>query len=690
VTQGGNPVEIGDPVGGGVPDGSWILPDGTIVIPSSPDDGTPKDEDGDGRPEVGPGDIIVLPPYDTPFVVPAPGGEFDPSIPGIVTGEIPPRTILIPSGVIDDGTGIVLPGPDGNFGTEDDVKVSPAGPADVDPGTGIVTVPGGGASVCTNGTDISVGNPVNGTTLPEGTLVLPDGTVIVPSTPPDGTPAVNPDGTVTVGEGDVIFVPPYDRPFVVPAPGGEFDPSIPGIVTGEVPPRTILIPSGVIDDGTGIVLPGPDGNFGTDDDVRVSPAGPADVDPGTGIVTVPGGGASVSTNGTDVSFGDPVNGTTLPEGTLVLPDGTVIVPSTPPDGTPAVNPDGTVTVGEGDVIFVPPYDKPYVVPAPGGTYVPGQPPSVVLDTVPPTTVTLPPETQPGYPKDPAVAWSGVEATIMIDLTNNCLVTTLPADYAVTNDAASKTAHLYLRKIKAGQFMMGMPSTEVFHQPDAAQKLVTLSKAFYVGVYEVTAYQYGRVDTGAVSGGKTPKVSVSWSMLRGGSAAVNAAPAGGWLKKLTDAVAANPANAGLGLTFDLPTEAQWEFAARAGTAGTYSDSDVVETAQAAAETRMGPLGWWSGNSGAALHEVGLKAANHAGLYDVHGNASEWCRDAWDSSLALPGGTDPLGLTGTNRALRGGGYSSPAVVCRSAARASTVPGGAGGVALGFRLSASAVSP
>ena len=138
-----------------------------------------------------------------------------------------------------------------------------------------------------------------------------------------------------------------------------------------------------------VFVPGPDGAYGTSDDVYIRPATSVDIDSGTGIVIVPDGSV-ISTNGAPLVIGGvndvPGNGT-FPPGTLVHPDGTIVVPGT---GTPpTINPNGTINVNEGNIIIVPPYDRPYTVPAPGGTYVPGVPPSVILNTVPPTTITLP-------------------------------------------------------------------------------------------------------------------------------------------------------------------------------------------------------------------------------------------------------------------------------------------------------------
>ena len=309
-------------------------------------------------------------------------------------GAKPPWTFPPGTGGGTDANGpfVVVAGPDHVFGTGDDVYVRPATPADVDNETGIVIVPENGAVISVNDKPVIIDNISPDGHFPEGTLVLPDGTIIVPGPNADGTPAINPDGSIDVGEGDIIILPPYDKPYIVPAPGGTYRPDIPGVVINDDPLTYIRLPDGLtVIEGNppAIVLPGADGEYGTDDDVVVAPATPADVDPGTGIVTIPEGGAAVGTNGVPIVIeGVTDNEGNFPEGTLVLPDGTIIVPGPNADGTPKINDDGTIEVGGGDLIINPPYDAPFEVPHPGGTYDPDAP-ELVLGTVPPTVIPFP-------------------------------------------------------------------------------------------------------------------------------------------------------------------------------------------------------------------------------------------------------------------------------------------------------------
>ncbi|MBP5320757.1 MAG: formylglycine-generating enzyme family protein, partial [Kiritimatiellae bacterium] len=132
------------------------------------------------------------------------------------------------------------------------------------------------------------------------------------------------------------------------------------------------------------------------------------------------------------------------------------------------------------------------------------------------------------------------------------------------------------------------------------------------------------------------------------------------------------NKELGLEFRLPTEAEWEYACRAGTTGAYGGTGGLDE-----------MGWYSNNSGSKTHSVGQKKPNAWGLYDMHGNVWEWCADWYDDYP--PGSvTDPTGPAfGGNRVLRGGGWCNLALHCRSAYRLRDLPGGR----YGFRLVCSA---
>ena len=125
--------------------------------------------------------------------------------------------------------------------------------------------------------------------------------------------------------------------------------------------------------------------------------------------------------------------------------------------------------------------------------------------------------------------------------------------------------------------------------------------------------------------------------------------------------------------DFPTEAQWEYACRAGKEEPFSGTGNINE-----------MGWHRSNSGGGIHPVGKRRANDFGLYDMHGNVDEWCKDAFNESFySAPEATarDPISLEGGQRVIRGGTAISQIQSCRSAARNGHHPLNVGTV-IGFR--------
>ncbi|HEX6811803.1 MAG TPA: formylglycine-generating enzyme family protein [Planctomycetota bacterium] len=216
---------------------------------------------------------------------------------------------------------------------------------------------------------------------------------------------------------------------------------------------------------------------------------------------------------------------------------------------------------------------------------------------------------------------------------------------------------------AGSFRMGSPPDEPGHRSDEAQVDVTLS-GFWIGKHEVTQRQWKSV-MGAIPGeliaGEGDDFPVYW---------INFQEAERFCRRLTErmqAAGALPA----GWEFQLPTEAQWEYACRAGTTTAFAFGDTLT----AREANIGKPydGKPDGTPGAAASEVGTHAANAWGLHDMHGNEFEWCRDWYHDKL--PGGVDPdlRDVPGTpnrdgtfSRVRRGGAWMDAAEGCRSALR------------------------
>ena len=139
-----------------------------------------------------------------------------------------------------------------------------------------------------------------------------------------------------------------------------------------------------------------------------------------------------------------------------------------------------------------------------------------------------------------------------------------------------------------------------------------------------------------------------------------------------------ASAKAGMTVRLPTEAEWEYACRAGSRTRYGFGDK--------EAALGDYAWFSENSGGKPHPVGQKKPNAWGLFDMHGNVCEWCSDWW-GHYSKAGNRDPKGsASGSYRIMRGGSWSYSATECRSACRLECTPS-YGMIYLGFRVAADA---
>jgi formylglycine-generating enzyme required for sulfatase activity len=192
---------------------------------------------------------------------------------------------------------------------------------------------------------------------------------------------------------------------------------------------------------------------------------------------------------------------------------------------------------------------------------------------------------------------------------------------------------------AGDFVMGSPDSEKGRYDDENQVKVTISKGFWIGKYVVTQAQWQAVmgeNPSRFKGENLPVECVSWQ------------DAQLFLEYLNKQIGGED-----GREMALPTEAQWEYACRAGEKGPYSGGTIDEVA------------WYENNSDSRTHAVGTKKANAWGLHDMHGNVWEWCQDWFCDKLS--GGFDPIGpYFGEYGVFRGGSSNEDDIGCRAAIR------------------------
>ena len=222
-------------------------------------------------------------------------------------------------------------------------------------------------------------------------------------------------------------------------------------------------------------------------------------------------------------------------------------------------------------------------------------------------------------------------------------------------------------IPAGTFTMGSPSSEPGRYSDEGpQHRVTLSQPFYIQTTEVTQAQWEDVmetNPSNFSGCPTcPVEQVSWNDIQEFLAKMNTRGEG---------------------TYSLPTEAQWEYAYRAGSTTAFYNGAITEPE--GNDPNLDAIGWYDyTTSEKKTYSVAQKTPNAWGLYDMSGNVYEWCQDWYSSSYyhSSPS-TDPAGpKSGSSRVIRGGGYYDITQYCRAAYRGYYSPG-TRNLGIGFRL-------
>jgi len=215
------------------------------------------------------------------------------------------------------------------------------------------------------------------------------------------------------------------------------------------------------------------------------------------------------------------------------------------------------------------------------------------------------------------------------------------------------------RIPSGDFMMGSPTNEMGNYSDGPVHNVSIKYSFDLGKYPVTQKQWEKVmgsNPSDFKGDDLPVESISWENVQE------------FIKKLNEIEGTDK--------YRLPSEAEWEYACRAGTTTSYSFGDD--------ESKLKDYAWCNENSDGRTHSVGQKKPNSWGLFDMYGNVWEWCQDKWHDNYdgaPLDGSAWEDGIS-SSRVIRGGCWTDNAWVCRSAIRGKSDSGTSDSY-VGFRL-------
>ncbi|MGI9536407.1 MAG: formylglycine-generating enzyme family protein [Desulfocapsaceae bacterium] len=211
-------------------------------------------------------------------------------------------------------------------------------------------------------------------------------------------------------------------------------------------------------------------------------------------------------------------------------------------------------------------------------------------------------------------------------------------------------------IPPGSYLRGSPQEEPGRESDESQQLVTLSDGYYIQTTEVTQKQWkavmGELPLYIIKcDEECPVERVSWDHAQE------------FIRKLNNMDGSQ--------IYRLPTEAEWEYAARAGSKTSFANGEI-SALTCDHDAKLSDLGWYCGNSKVSRHHiVAQKHPNAWGLFDMHGSVWEWCSD-WYGQYPSKSVNDPLGPPdGTERIMRGGGIADTARSCRSANRHSLRP-------------------
>jgi len=230
---------------------------------------------------------------------------------------------------------------------------------------------------------------------------------------------------------------------------------------------------------------------------------------------------------------------------------------------------------------------------------------------------------------------------------------ITAGVTQTKEIFTNSIGMKFKLIPAGEFMMGSG----IHSSEKPIHKVTINEQFHLGTYSVTQREWKALmgtNPSYFRGDDLPVVNVSWDDVQK------------FIKKLNE-------KEGTG-KYRLPSEAEWEYACRAGSITEYCFGD--------SKSKLGEYAWYADNSGGKTHPVGQKQPNQWGLYDMHGNVWEWVQDRWHFYGASDDGSVWDDGSSANRVVRGGGWRISARFCRSANRSNSLPF-SHGYNFGFRL-------
>jgi formylglycine-generating enzyme required for sulfatase activity len=245
-------------------------------------------------------------------------------------------------------------------------------------------------------------------------------------------------------------------------------------------------------------------------------------------------------------------------------------------------------------------------------------------------------------------------------------------------------------IPPGTFFMGSPTDEPGRNGNEARHPVTLTRGFYMSQDEVTAERWHQVMGGAPSTSQLPKDHVSWDM------AVQFCNAQSLQEGLTPAYTIHGPDGDVTWNQDadgyrLPTEAEWEYACRAGSTTAFANGPITDLDCSPLDPNLDAMGWYCGNnSPGGPKQVGQKLANGWALHDLHGNVWEWVWDGYRADYQNLPAVDPVHdvSPGVVRVIRGGSWDDHARRCRSAFRVLSCVPSTEGVGIGFRPVRSAI--